>query len=103
MERRWGGRVRRERPPFSFEAGQLCVSSDRGYRSRDGGLGDGVDAAAERTAYSGVVRVDRSGATDSPIALAASRTRSTRVLASVAKGFTALAVMSLVEDGTLQL
>ncbi len=69
-----------------------------------------LDAAAERTAFSGVVRVDRSGARELEKAYGLAdrahdipNTVDTRfMLASVAKGFTALAVMSLVHDGTLQ-
>ena len=70
-----------------------------------------LDAEAERTAFSGVVRVDRRGATDLAKAYGLAdrahgipNTVDTRfMLASVAKGFTALAVMSLVADGTLLL
>lgn len=70
-----------------------------------------LDAEAERTAFSGVVRVDRGGAAELAKAYGlADRARGipntvdTRfMLASVAKGFTALAVMSLVADGALQL
>jgi CubicO group peptidase (beta-lactamase class C family) len=70
-----------------------------------------LDAEAERTAFSGVVRVDRAGATELAKAYGLAdrahgipNTVDTRfMLASVAKGFTALAVMSLVHDGTLQL
>src|SRR5436853_1809589 len=69
-----------------------------------------LDEAAERTAFSGVVRVDRSGAREIEKAYGLAdrahgipNTVDTRfMLASVAKGFTALAVMSLVHDGTLQ-
>ena len=68
-----------------------------------------LDAEAERTAFAGVVRVDRRGATDLAKAYGLAdrahgipNTVDTRfMLASVAKGFTALAVMSLVADGTL--
>ena len=70
-----------------------------------------LNAAAERTAFSGVVRVDRQGTTELAKAYGLAdrahgipNTVDTRfMLASVAKGFTALAVMSLVADGTLQL
>jgi CubicO group peptidase (beta-lactamase class C family) len=70
-----------------------------------------LDAEAERTAFSGVVRVDRGDATElakayglADRAHAIPNTVDTRfMLASVAKGFTALAVMSLVDDSTLQL
>ena len=70
-----------------------------------------LDAEAERTAFSGVVRVDRRGAAELAKAYGLAdrahgipNTVDTRfMLASVAKGFTALAVMSLVADGTLLL
>ena len=70
-----------------------------------------LDAEAERTAFSGVLRVDRRGATElakaygfADRAHAIPNTVDTRfMLASVAKGFTALAVMSLIADGTLRL
>ena len=70
-----------------------------------------LDAVAERTAFSGVVRVDRRGAAELAKAYGLAdrahgipNTVDTRfMLASVAKGFTALAVMSLVADGTLLL
>jgi CubicO group peptidase (beta-lactamase class C family) len=70
-----------------------------------------LDAEAERTAFSGVVRVDRLGAAELAKAYGLAdrahgipNTFDTRfMLASVAKGFTALAVMSLVADGTLLL
>ncbi|MEA2579482.1 MAG: hypothetical protein QOE83_374 [Actinomycetota bacterium] len=69
-----------------------------------------LDAAAQRTAFSGVVRVDRNGARELEKAYGLAdrahgipNTVDTRfMLASVAKGFTALAVMSLVHDGTIQ-
>jgi CubicO group peptidase (beta-lactamase class C family) len=70
-----------------------------------------VDAVAEATAFSGVVRVDRAeglalakayGAADRANAIA--NTVDTRFgIASGSKGMTALAVMSLVQDGTLTL
>ena len=70
-----------------------------------------LDAEAERTAFSGVVRVERRGAAELAKAYGLAdrahgipNTVDTRfMLASVAKGFTALAVMSLVADGTLLL
>jgi CubicO group peptidase (beta-lactamase class C family) len=70
-----------------------------------------LDAEAERTAFSGVVRVDRPGEEVFAKAYGLAdrahgipNTVHTRfMLASVAKGFTALAVMSLVADGTLRL
>ena len=68
-----------------------------------------LDGEAERTAFSGVVRVDRRGVAELAKACGLAdrahgipNTVDTRfMLASVAKGFTALAVMSLVADGTL--
>lgn len=74
-------------------------------------LQDAVDAAVERTGFSGVVRVDRSGETELCTAYGFAD-RAHRVpntvetqfaIASGSKGFTALAVMSLVERGTLEL
>lgn len=70
-----------------------------------------LDAEAERTAFSGVVHVERDGTTELAKAYGLAdrahripNTVDTRfMLASVAKGFTALVVMSLVDDGTLQL
>src|SRR5688572_18565838 len=74
-------------------------------------LGEAIAALAAETSFSGVVRVDRAG--EMLVAEAfglADRGRevpnavTTRFgLASGAKGFTALSVMSLVEDGTLSL
>jgi CubicO group peptidase (beta-lactamase class C family) len=74
-------------------------------------LQDAVDAAAERTGFSGVVRVDRSGGTELCAAYGfadrAHRLPNTVetqfAVASGAKGFTALVVMSLVERGMLEL
>ena len=70
-----------------------------------------LDAEAERTAFSGVVQVDRRGAAELAKAYGYAdgahvvpNTVNTRfMLASVAKGFTALVVMSLVADETLLL
>jgi CubicO group peptidase (beta-lactamase class C family) len=70
-----------------------------------------VDAAVERTGFSGVVRVDRSGETELCSAYGfADRAHgvlntadSLFATASGTKGLTALAVMSLVEGGTLEL
>ena len=74
-------------------------------------LKDAVDDATRRTGFSGVVRVDRSGETE----LAAAYGFADRghglpnsletqfAIASGSKGMTALAVMSLVERGTLAL
>jgi CubicO group peptidase (beta-lactamase class C family) len=70
-----------------------------------------LDAEAERTAFSGVVRVDRRGAAELSKAYGLAdrahgvpNTVDTRfMLASVAKGFTALAIMSLVAEGKLLL
>ncbi len=70
-----------------------------------------LDAEAERTGFSGVVRVDRRGEAELAKAYGLAdrahgipNTVDTRfMLASVAKGFTALAVMSLLADGMLLL
>src|SRR6185436_17093183 len=74
-------------------------------------LQDAVDAEAERTGFSGVVRVDRAGATElaaayglADRALGVPNTVDTQfATASATKGLTALVVMSLVERGTLEL
>ena len=74
-------------------------------------LRDAVDAAAERTGFSGVVRVDRSGQTElcAPFGFAdrahrvPNTTETQFAVASGSKGLTALAVMSLVERGMLGL
>jgi CubicO group peptidase (beta-lactamase class C family) len=74
-------------------------------------LNDAVDAAAERTGFSGVVRLDRSGETELSTAYGfADRAHEIRntvqtqfAIASGAKGLTALTVMSLVERGALDL
>jgi CubicO group peptidase (beta-lactamase class C family) len=74
-------------------------------------LAEALDAEAERTAFSGVVRVDRGDTMElakayglADRAHAIPNTLDTKfMLASIAKGFTALVVMSLVEDGTLRL
>ena len=82
------------------------------YRREMGSLQDAVDAAAERSGFSGVVRVD--GRRRDRVALAAygfadrahqvpNTVDTLFATASGTKGFTALAVMSLVEDGTLDL
>jgi CubicO group peptidase (beta-lactamase class C family) len=74
-------------------------------------LQEAVDEAAERTEFSGVVRLDRAGDTEFSKAYGAAD-RSHGILntvetlfatASGSKGMTALAVMSLVEPGTLEL
>jgi CubicO group peptidase (beta-lactamase class C family) len=73
-------------------------------------LEDALDPVADRTGFSGVLRVDRGDTTDLVKAFGlADRTHDivntidTRfALASGAKGFTALTVMSLIEDGTLE-
>jgi CubicO group peptidase (beta-lactamase class C family) len=75
------------------------------------GVDDAVERAAADTRFSGVVRIDDAegavferayGLADRPHGIA--NTTSTRFgLASGAKGFTALTVMSLVADGTLDL
>ena len=74
-------------------------------------LQDAVDEAAERTGFSGVVRVDRSGVTELASAYGFAdrahgvpNTVDTQfATASGTKTLTALAVMSLVERGTLGL
>ena len=74
-------------------------------------LQDAVDGAAERTGFSGVVRVDRSGETELCAAYGlADRAHGVPntvetlfATASGTKSLTALAVMSLVERGTLEL
>jgi CubicO group peptidase (beta-lactamase class C family) len=74
-------------------------------------LEDAVDSAAENTDFSGVVRVDRSGRIELAKAYGlADRAHeipntidTVFAIASGSKGFTALTVMSLVEDGTLKL
>jgi CubicO group peptidase (beta-lactamase class C family) len=70
-----------------------------------------VDAAAKRSGFSGVVRVDRSGETELCAAYGLAdrahevpnTVETVFALASGAKTLTALAVMSLVERGTLEL
>ncbi|MEZ0447283.1 serine hydrolase domain-containing protein [Cellulomonas sp. ICMP 17802] len=70
-----------------------------------------VAREAARTGFAGVVRVDRAGATELSLAFGLADRRhglamtpdSQVAMASGSKGMTALAVMSLVEDGTLAL
>ena len=74
-------------------------------------MGDELDTVAAATRFSGVVRADRGGEVVVERAygfahrgLGIPNTPATRfAAASGAKGLTALAVMSLVEDGTLTL
>ena len=74
-------------------------------------LQEAVDAEAERSGFSGVVRVDDGGGVQVEAAYGyadraqqvANRVDTLFATASGAKGFTALAVMSLVEDGVLDL
>ena len=74
-------------------------------------LRDALDGAAERTGFSGVVRLDRSGETELAAAYGyadqAHQIHNTVgtlfATASATKGLTALAVMNLVERGTLEL
>jgi CubicO group peptidase (beta-lactamase class C family) len=74
-------------------------------------LEDAVDSMADRTRFSGVVRVDRSGSIELAKAYGladrgheTSNTVDTQfALASGSKGMTALAVVSLIEDGSLDL
>jgi CubicO group peptidase (beta-lactamase class C family) len=70
-----------------------------------------LDAAAERTGFCGVVHVDRSGEIELRAAYgfadrahrAPNKVETQFAIASGSKGFTALAVMSLVERATLEL
>jgi CubicO group peptidase (beta-lactamase class C family) len=74
-------------------------------------LEDAVDSAADRMGFSGVVRVDRSGSIELAKAYGLAdrgheipNTIDTRfAIASGTKGLTALAVVSLIEDGILDL
>ncbi len=74
-------------------------------------LGDAVDETAERTGFSGVVRVDRAGVTElsaayglADRAYAVPNSVDTQfATASATKTLTALVVMSLVERGTFEL
>ena len=74
-------------------------------------LGEAVDREAERTGFSGVVRLDRSGMTELSSAygladrghLVPTTVDTVFATASGSKGLTALAVMSLVERGVLTL
>ena len=74
-------------------------------------LQDAVDAAADRTGFSGVVRLDRAGETELSAAYGfadrahgiPNTVETLFATASGTKSLTALAVMSLVERGTLEL
>jgi CubicO group peptidase (beta-lactamase class C family) len=74
-------------------------------------LREAVDEAADRSGFSGVVRVDRDGITELATAYGfADRAHAIRntvetqfAIASGSKSFTALAVMALVDRGTLRL
>jgi CubicO group peptidase (beta-lactamase class C family) len=74
-------------------------------------LEDALDPEADRTAFSGVVRVDRSGTIELAKAYGLAdrghgipNTMETQFgIASGTKGLTALAVVSLIEDGSLEL
>lgn len=74
-------------------------------------LKEAVDAAAERTGFSGVVRVDRGGETELSAAYGfadrahevPNAVQTQFAIASGTKTLTALAVMSLVESGALEL
>jgi len=74
-------------------------------------LEDALDSEADRTAFSGVVRVDRSGTVELAKAYGLADRRhgipntiDTQFgIASGTKGLTALAVVSLIEDGSLEL
>ena len=75
------------------------------------GLADAVDAVAAETGFSGVVRVDRDGAVEFAAAYGLAHrgwsipnTLDIRfAIASGSKTLTALAVVSLIEDGVLEL
>jgi CubicO group peptidase (beta-lactamase class C family) len=81
------------------------------YRREMGSLPDEIDEVALRERFSGVVRVERAGVTEVEAAYGfadraheiPNRTDTVFGTASGAKTFTALAVLSLVEDGTLDL
>jgi len=74
-------------------------------------LEDAVDDVAERTGFSGVVRIERSGTIELAKAYGlADRAHEIRntidtqfAIASATKGLTSLAVVSLIEDGSLDL
>jgi CubicO group peptidase (beta-lactamase class C family) len=74
-------------------------------------LDDAIDSVARDAGFSGVVRVDRAGTTEfakaygfADRAHAIDNTSDTRfAIASGTKGFTALTIMSLIEDGSLAL
>ena len=74
-------------------------------------LEEEVDRIAAETAFSGVVRVDRGDTSNSPrhtaLPIAGSEIANTIdtqfAVASAVKGMTALAVVSLIVDGTLEL
>jgi CubicO group peptidase (beta-lactamase class C family) len=75
------------------------------------GLMDGLDAVAKESGFSGVVRIERGGRVEVDAAYGLANrtdgipnTPKTRFgIASGTKGLTAVTVMSLVEDGTLEL
>jgi CubicO group peptidase (beta-lactamase class C family) len=74
-------------------------------------LEEAIDAAAQRSGFSGVVRVDRSGEMQFAMAYGfadrahgiPNTVETIFAIASGTKGFTALVVMSLIEDGSLHL
>jgi CubicO group peptidase (beta-lactamase class C family) len=74
-------------------------------------LGSAVDAMARDTGFSGVIRVDRDGEPDFERAFGfahralevPNRVDTQLAIASGSKGFTALAVVRLIEQGTLEL
>ena len=86
------------------------VDADR-YSAAMTGLADAVDAVAAETGFSGVVRVDRDGAVEFAAAYGLAHrgwgipnTVDVRfAVASGSKTLTALAVVSLIEDGVLEL
>src|SRR3954463_1755833 len=75
------------------------------------GLAESIDCVAAETSFSGVVRVDRAGEVvfEKPYGFADRRHRIANTVdaqlgvASGAKGLTALTVMSLIEEGVLEL
>ena len=81
------------------------------YRQQMSSLRETVDAEASRSGFSGVVRVDGPSGVELSAAYGwadrahavANRVETRFATASATKGFTALAVMSLVEEGVLEL
>ncbi len=100
----WSASWRADTDPFH-------ATGPRRYGPAVGNVRDAVDEVVAETRFSGVVRVDRDGGTEFATAYgAADRAHGipnavdTQFgIASGVKGFTALVIMSLVEDGTLEL